>query len=475
MQGHPRGSLQREIKIIAILTTTSASFLTPFVSSATNIALPNIGLELGLDTVMLGWVQTSFLLTTAIFLLPLGKVADIAGRKKVFVVGLVVYTASSFFASVANSATILIASRIFQGIGGAMLAATSVAMLSSVFPPQDRGKVLGINVASVYASIALGPFVGGILTQHFGWRSIFSMNVLVGLLTLLLALRLKQEWRGTPGERFDIFGSLLYGTSLAAIMWGALSVSSYGGGFYSPPIYALLIGVFIMVCLVVWEGRTESPVLDVRLFLNNLKFSLSNLSALINYAATYALSFLLSLYLQVIKGFTPQVAGTILMAQPVVQALLSPLAGWLSDRIDPSKVASVGIALNAIGLFVLSTINVETEIISIVMILILMGIGFALFSSPNTNVIMSSVGRELFGVASATLSTMRTLGQTFSIALATLVLSVFVGSEILRPRSLGDFIVGIHVAFLMFGVLCALGVFTSLSRRKETSFRNTQD
>jgi EmrB/QacA subfamily drug resistance transporter len=467
MQGLPQGSLQREVKIVAILTTTSASFLTPFISSATNIALPNIGLELGLDTVMLGWVQTSFLLTTAIFLLPLGKVADIVGRKRVFLLGLVVYTASSFLASVANSATILITSRIFQGIGGAMLAATSVAILSSVFPPQDRGKVLGINVASVYTSIALGPFIGGILTQQFGWRSIFSVNVLVGLLTLLLSLRLRQEWRGTPGERFDILGSLLYGTSLAAIMWGALSVSSYGGGLYSPPIYALLMGVLIMVCLVVWEGRTECPVLDVRLFLNNLKFSLSNLSALINYAATYALSFLLSLYLQVIKGFTPQVAGTILMAQPVVQALLSPLAGWLSDKIDPSKVASVGIALNAIGLFVLSTINVETEILSIVVILILMGIGFALFSSPNTNAIMSSVGRELFGVASATLSTMRTLGQTFSIALATLVLSVFVGSEILKPRSLGDFVAGIHVAFLIFGVLCTLGVFTSLARGKK--------
>ncbi|MCX8181909.1 MAG: MFS transporter [Candidatus Methanomethyliaceae archaeon] len=467
MQGRPTYRLQREVKIVALLTTTAASFLTPFISSATNIALPNIGLELGLDTVMLGWVQTSFLLTTAIFLLPFGKAADIVGRKKVFLVGLVVYTASSFLGSIANSASVLIISRIFQGIGGAMLAATSVAILSSVFPPQDRGKVLGINVASVYTSIALGPFLGGILTQYFGWRSIFYTNVFVGLLTLLLALCLRQEWKGTPGERFDIIGSLLYGTSLAAIMWGMLSISSYGGWVSSPSFHALLIGTFIMACLVVWEGRIKYPVLNTRLFISNLNFSLSNISALINYAATYALSYLLSLYLQVVKGLSPQVAGTILVAQPIVQALLSPVAGWLSDRIEPGKVASVGIALNAIGLFALSTINGETEIVSIVAMLILMGVGFALFSSPNTNAIMSSVERELFGVASATLSTMRTLGQTFSIAAATLVLSIFVGSEILKPTNLVDFISGIHFAFLMFGVLCIVGIFTSLCRGRK--------
>ncbi|MEM2029157.1 MAG: MFS transporter, partial [Candidatus Bathyarchaeia archaeon] len=198
MKERPTVTPQREVKIIALLTTTAASFLTPFISSATNIALPNIGLELGLDTVMLGWVQTSFLLTTAVFLLPFGKVADIVGRKKIFLVGLIVYTTSSLLASIADSALVLIVSRIFQGIGGAMLAATSVAILSSVFPPQDRGKVLGINVASVYTSIALGPFLGGILTQHFGWRSIFYMNVFVALLTLMIALRLRQEWKGTP-------------------------------------------------------------------------------------------------------------------------------------------------------------------------------------------------------------------------------------------------------------------------------------
>lgn len=459
--------------IIALLTTTSASFLTPFISSATNIALPKIGLEFALDTVMLGWVQTSFLLTTGIFLVPFGKAADTLGRKRVFVTGLVVYTLASLFASIANSAVVLITFRIFQGIGGAMLAATSVAILSSVFPPRERGRVLGINVASVYTSIALGPFLGGILTEHFGWRSVFLVNVPVGLITLLLTLRLRQEWRGSPGEKFDFLGSTLYGLSLAAIMWGTLSTSSYGAGLHSPPAYVLAIGLSLMIGFAVWEMRIKNPVLDIRLFVQNRTFSLSNISALINYGATYALSFLLSLYLQVVKGMPPQLAGTVLVAQPVVQALLSPVAGWLSDKVSPGVVASVGIALNSLGLLILSTIDVNTEISSIILMLVLMGIGFALFSSPNTNAVMSSVGRERFGVASAILSTMRTLGQTFSIAVATLVLSLFIGSEVLSPSDLGGFITGMHSAFLIFAFMCAVGVVTSIYRelpRKPPNF-----
>ncbi|MGC8935960.1 MAG: MFS transporter [Candidatus Methanomethylicaceae archaeon] len=473
MQGSGEDRLPRDIMIIALLTTTSASFLTPFISSATNIALPKIGFEFALDTVMLGWVQTSFLLTTGIFLVPFGKAADILGRKRVFVTGLVVYTLASLFASIANSAVILITFRIFQGIGGAMLAATSVAILSSVFPPRERGKVLGINVASVYTSIALGPFLGGILTEHFGWRSVFLVNVPVGLITLLLTLRLRQEWRGSPGEKFDFLGSTLYGLSLAAIMWGTLSISSYWAGLYSPPAYALAIGLSLMISFVVWEMRIKNPVLDLRLFVHNRTFSLSNISALINYGATYALSFLLSLYLQVVKGMPPQLAGTVLVAQPVVQALLSPVAGWLSDKVSPGVVASIGIALNSLGLLILSTIDVSTEISSIIFMLVLMGIGFALFSSPNTNAVMSSIGREQFGVASAILSTMRTLGQTFSIAVATLVLSLFIGSEVLSPSDLGDFITGMHSAFLIFAFMCAVGVFTSIYReapRKPPNF-----
>lgn len=469
MQGRLEDRLPRDIMIVALLATTSATFLTPFISSATNIALPRIGLEFSLDTVMLGWVQTSFLLSTGIFLVPFGKIADILGRKKIFLMGLVIYTMSSFFASVANSAPLLIIFRVFQGVGGAMLATTSVAIISSVFPPRDRGKVLGINVAAVYTSIALGPFLGGILTEHFGWRSVFFVNVPVGLLTIFLALRLKQEWKGSPNERFDLLGSILYGLSLAAIMWGTLSISPFMGQLYSPPAYALFMGLFLMVCFVVWEGRTKHPVLNTRLFVQNITFSLSNVSALINYGATYALSFLLSLYLQVVKGMSPQLAGTILVAQPVAQALLSPLAGWLSDRVAPGKVASTGIALNSLGLFILSTINTDTEIYSIIAMLVLMGIGFALFSSPNTNAVMSSIDRELFGVASAMLSTMRTLGQTLSIAIATLIVSLFVGSEVLNPPNLGDFIAGIHFAFIIFAAMCAVGVGTSLARGEKKS------
>ncbi|MGQ9759806.1 MAG: MFS transporter [Candidatus Methanomethylicaceae archaeon] len=460
-----RAPIPKSLMIIALLTTTSASFLTPFISSATNIALPKIGLEFSLDTVTLGWIQTSFLLSTAIFLVPFGRIADLIGRKKVFMLGLVVYTLASSSASIAPSVWILILFRIFQGAGGAMLAASSVAILSSIFPSHDRGKVLGINVASVYTAIALGPFLGGILTEYFGWRSIFFVNVPIGLLALLLTLQIKQEWKASIKERFDLSGSILYSLSLTAIMWGTLSISSDTVWTHALPTYALFGGLFLLIVFVVWEGRIRNPVLEVRLFTQNLTFSFSNVSALINYSATYALSFLLSIYLQIAKGLPPQLAGSVLVAQPIIQALLSPAAGWLSDRFAPWKVASVGIALNSIGLFMFSAVNVDTDIFSIIMLLIFMGIGFALFSSPNTNAIMSSVRRDLFGLASAILATMRTIGQTLSITIATALLSLFVESGILDPSNLNDFIEGMQLAFLIFAIMCAIGVFTSMARK----------
>lgn len=455
---------KRNVAVITLLTTTCASFLTPFISSAVNVALPSIGMEFGLDTAMLGWVQASFLLSTAVFLIPFGKVADIVGRKKTFLTGLLIYTLASLFASIATSAWALILFRVLQGVGGAMLAATSVAILSSAFPPKDRGKVLGINSASVYTAIASGPFLGGILTECFGWRSIFFVNVPVGLLSLLLALQIKQEWRSSIKERFDLPGSILYALSLVAMMWGMLSLSSSSIEARSSSAFALLSGLALLAFFVILEGRIQNPIIDMRLFTRNVAFSFSNISALINYSATYALSFLLSLYLQVVKGLSPRLAGTVLIAQPVVQALLSPIAGWLSDKLSPWKVASMGIALNSIGLFIFSTINADTSILSIVAMLLLMGIGFALFVAPNTNAIMSSVSRDLFGIASATLSTMRAVGQVLSIALATLILSIFVGPGALSQESLNSLIEGVRFAFLTFAAMCAIGVITSLIR-----------
>ncbi|ADC66035.1 drug resistance transporter, EmrB/QacA subfamily [Ferroglobus placidus DSM 10642] len=442
---------------IVLFVITLASFLTPFTLSSVNVALPSIGREFGVDAITLNWIATSFLLSSAMFLVPFGRLADIKGRKRIFATGIAFFTLGSLFSALSTSAELLIAFRIFQGIGGAMIFSTGIAILTSVFPPSERGKVLGINVASVYTGLSLGPFFGGILTQNFGWRSVFLVNVPLGLLIAFLTyLKLKGEWAEARGEKFDVIGSLIYSATLISIMLGVSEFS----------IPLIIAGLILLVTFVLWESKVEHPVLEISLFRKNVTFTLSNLAALLNYSATFAVAFLLSLYLQYVKELTPQQAGFVLVAQPVIQAIFSPLAGWLSDRVEPRIVASTGMAINAFGLFVFSKLSETTPLNLILFNLMLMGFGFALFSSPNTNAIMSSVDRKFYGVASAILSTMRVLGQTMSMAVVMLVFAAFLGEVEITPEVYPTFIKSVQVCFIIFAILCLFGVFASLARGK---------
>lgn len=470
MAGNPGAFGGGREKWAALLVTCLASFLTPFLLSATIVALPSIGTEFSLDPISLGWIQTSYLLSSAVVLVPLGRIADIRGRKKVFLLGTLIYAAGCFIMPFSLSGAGLIAVRVVQGIGGAMIFGTSVAILTSVFSPGETGKALGINVATVYSAIALGPFLGGILTATLGWRSIFFLSTAIAMAVLLItSVALKGEWAEARGKKFDAVGSILYGTALAAVMVGALALS---GNISSLPLGAPLQAVIfiggglLLIIFGAWELRNPSPVLDIRLFSNNRIFAFSNLAALISYAATYAVSFFLSLYLQTIKGLTPDVAGTILLAQPIVQAALSPVAGWLSDRVSPRIVASLGIAMDAGGLFLLSTMEVATPLWFIVVTLVIMGAGFALFSSPNTNAIMTSVKREHYGTSSALVSTMRQLGQVLSMTIAMVIISMYAASSPQTPAGGEAFMQGMQMAFLIFGALCIGGVMASLARGK---------
>ena len=451
----------------ALVVASLASFLTPFMGSAVNIALPSIGNEFAIDAVLLSWVATSYLLAAAMFLVPFGRIADIYGRKRIFMYGMIVYTVSSLLSAISPSPLLLISFRVMQGVGSAMIFGTSVAIITSVFHVGERGKALGIVVAAVYFGLSLGPFLGGFLTQHYGWRSIFLANVPLGILIIIFVLwSLKGEWAEARGEKFDVIGSIVFGLALAAVMYGFSLLPSMSG------FWMILAGSLGVLTFVKWEMKVESPVLNLNLFRNNPVFAFSNLAALINYSATFAVGFLLSLYLQYVKGFSPQNAGLVLVSQPIVQAIFSPFAGKLSDKIEPRLVASIGMMLTAIGLSMFTSISEETTLMFIVLDLILLGFSFALFSSPNANAIMSSVEKPFYGVASATLGTMRLIGQMLSMGIAMLVFALYIGRVQITPEYYILFLSSAKTAFIVFSALCFIGVFASLARGKMRSNRS---
>jgi EmrB/QacA subfamily drug resistance transporter len=446
-------------KRLILLITCMAVFITPFLGSSINIALPTVAAEFNADPIMLGWVAMGFLLSAAIFVVPFGRIADIYGRRIVFIAGLLIVIVSSFFCSISSSLLMLIVSRVIEGFGSAMLFGTSIAILTSVYPAKERGKVLGINVAIVYTGLSVGPFLGGIITQYAGWRSIYAFAMAYSLIIAVLALwKLKDEWRCAETERFDYPGCILYGFMLFALMYGLSLLPALEGSYW------LIAGIIGLAAFIWWDMRHKNPVIKVRMFRNNITFTFSNMAALINYSATFAVSFLLSIYLQNVQGFNPQYAGLILISAPVVQAVFSPVTGRLSDKIEPRIVASAGMGMCVLGLSLFALLTAETSLIFIIAGLMLLGLGFALFSSPNTNAIMSSVDRCDYGVASGMVSTMRLIGQMMSLGIAMLTFSVFMGRVEISSIHSTALMSSIKAAFVIFAILCVFGLFASMMR-----------
>lgn len=446
---------------VALLAAALAAFLAPYMGSAVTIALPSIGREFGADPVLLGWISTVYLVAAAVAVVPLGRLADLTGRKRMFQSGVVGYTLASLLCALAPSAEVLVVARVLQGVGGAMIFGTGTAILVSVFPPERRGRVLGISVASTYTGLSLGPFLGGWLTQAFGWRSVFYLNVPVGVaIVALVAWKLEGEWAEARGEAFDVGGSALYVVALLAVLGGLSRLQHLSGAIL------VMAGCVAVAAFVRLEASAASPVLEMSLFRRNPVFAYSNLAAFINYAATFAVSFLLSLQLQYARGLGPDAAGLILVAQPLTMALVSPVAGRLSDRVEPRVLASLGMAVSALGLAALAWVGGGSSTAPVVVSLVVFGFGFGLFTSPNTNAVMSAVAPRQYGIASGFLGTMRLVGQAFSMGIAILILGIHFAGARLSPADAPLLARSLRVAFVVFALLCVAGVPASLARGK---------
>ncbi len=447
------------VKPVILLISSLASFLVPYTVSSLNVALPAIGSSFGLDAVTLGWVTTAYLLIAAVCMLPFGRLADIYGRKRIFVLGNILFAAGSLLAALSWTGLVIIIARMIQGLGGAMVFSTSMAIVTAVFPPGERGRAIGIITATVYAGLSLGPVLGGFLTQYCGWPSIFLVNVPLAVLVVFLTLLyLQDEWRGHEKSGFDSGGAVLYGCMLMGIMYGLTVLPSPSGLIW---IGLGLAGGYFFAK---WEQQQEKPLIRLSTFRTNKTFLCSNIAAMINYAVVFAVGFLVSLSLQYNQGLDPATTGMILLAQPLVQTVVSPLAGKASDSVEPAIIATLGMVMTTIGLGILLFVLQSHAVFWILLGLATLGLGYGLFSSPNTNAIMSSVQAGDLGMASGMVATMRSVGQLISLAIAMMVFSLIIGTVQITPGVYQQLEKSISVIFIIFIGLGILGIITSYIR-----------
>ena len=448
-------SLQRAALAMVLLN----AFTTPLMLSAVNVALPAIANDLKLDAVMLSWVPMAYLMASAMFVLVFGRLADMFGRKKIFLIGTCSVIVTSLLAAASINGEMLVASRFLQGTSAAMLYATQVAIVSSVFPPAKRGHAIGLTVSTIYLGLTGGPLIGGFLIDEFGWRASFVFHIPLAFVVLMTGLLgVPGDWSAEERGSFDTGGAVLYSLSILLLCTGVSSLPA-------DLSYLLLLAGFAGVTLFfMFVRRVHHPIFDVSLFFTNRVFTLSCLASYIIYTAIFANVVLISLYLQYLKGVSASVAGVIMMTQPLTMALLSPFAGRLSDRVEPRVIATGGMMLTGIGLLLLSQLNGNSAMSYIVFALVVTGLGFSLFSSPNANAIMGAVEKRYYGSATGSLATMRILGQMSSMALVTLVFALIIGQVEIGPSSLGDLGRSIRLVFTIAALLCIPGFVFSLVR-----------
>ena len=454
--------------------------MTPLDGSIVAVALAKVGPALHLSFSASIWVQAAYLLAMAVLLVPLGRLADHYGRVHFYLAGIVIFTLGSLFAGLSTSGPLLIVSRVIQGGGGALLTATSAAIVTAVFPPRERGRVLGINVMAVYVGLSVGPVLGGQIVDHLGWRWIFFVNLPIGVAVFLWGWLLMPRGERVRNEapRLDLLGSGLQAGGLICLLVPLTFASEWG--WVAPRTIALLvISVLSFAAFVYRERRVKEPLLDMDLLLHNRLFAAANAAALLNYMALYAVSILTAIYLEVVRGKSAGLTGRIMLAQPAVQAVVSPLAGGLSDRIGSRVLSTLGMVLTAAGMALLAFLPSTAGMSHVMGALALVGLGLATFSAPNTSAIMGSVEKRQLSLASAFLGTMRVTGMALSVALLGAIAASQLGragSRILYTHATAgainaaaSYATGYKYAMLSGAGLALVGALASLTRGARTS------
>ncbi|MDR1239759.1 MAG: MFS transporter [Treponema sp.] len=446
---------------VTLLAVILTNFTGTLAASAINLAVPAVSKEFAGGAETTGWIITGYMLGSVAFLVPFGRIADRTGRKRVFASGVAVFTLMSLVSAFSVSTEMLIVLRFLQGLGAAMLFSTNLAILISAYPPQKRGRVLGIAVAVTYIGLSAGPPIGGALNNFLGWRSIFLVTAFLGSIPLFLILfKLPDDSRAAETGAFDMPGSLLYIAAVTLVMSG---VSLWAGRYWA--LALIPAGLLTGLLFVRHELRQDDPVLDIKLLTRNKNYAFSNLAALLNYSFTAGVGLYLSIYFQMVKGYNSMIAGIIMMGQPALQAIISPYMGKLSDKVSPFRLATFGMTLCAAGLAALCFVRADSHVAYIIAAMAVIGAGFGVFSSPNTNAIMSCVEPRSYAAATSFLATMRNMGQTASLAIVTSIMAVYTGHTVLADAPVSALLSSMRTGFIIFTVLCVIGIFFSMQRR----------
>ncbi len=468
-------------KWVILTLAAVSSFMTTLDASIVNIGLPAIARSFGVPlNGAIEWIIIGYLIVIAAVLLSFGRLADMIGRKPVLLAGLAVFTLGSIFCGASPSLGLLITARIVQGLGGALIFAVNMAMITNVFPTSERGRALGINAVVVSLGVSVGPTVGGLITQSFSWRWIFLINVPIGLVVFLLSWRLLTERMHKGQGHFDPLGAVLFAIGFAALTLGI----SFGQqwGWSSPTlISSLVFGVVALLLAIVVEGRVQDPVVDLAL-LKNRVFVSANVSFLLCMLALFAVGFLLPFYLEELRGYSAAQAGLLLTPLPLTLAVIAPVSGSLADRVGSRWLAPLGLAIGCFGLFLLGQLDTQSSVWDIAWRLVVIGVGQGLFLSPNTRTLMGAAPQSEQGEASGILATGRVIGQSLSVALggaifATLGAAAAGSTLVSKSHTLSTaqvhalqntFMNGFHAALFVSAAIAILGVFTSLTRGKDT-------
>lgn len=438
-----------------ILTAAIGSFTMAYASNGLSVILPTLASYFHISNILENWIVYIYLLVLSVAGVPLAKICGKYGLKASFKLGLIIFSVGSLMSALSFDVVVMIIGRVLQAIGASMTFVTNVSMITAEIPPENRGRALGINVTGVYLGITISPTISGILVHNLSWRFVFLITIILALISYYLLCKLDDEWIMEKGK-FDWIGSAIYVVGIGLLLYGFTILNTLIG------LVLVIISIILLAIFVKYELKQDNPVYEMRLF-KNVNYTTSNVVALIAYLSTYVVSYVLNYHFQYIMNLDAQTSGLILISTPVMMLLIAAQAGKLSDRINPAILQLLGVTLITIAIALLSRINYTTPIYMIVVAMIIQGVGHGFFSTPNNNIILSSVDdKKDIPTASASVATVRNLGQSFSLGILTVTFAFIMGNVQIQPSNYNLLIQSNQTTLLIITMLSIFAIILSV-------------